>query len=89
MANFVTELDRWAAQEQPSDELRRLVIGWIFSRYDDPYEGVRREPGFENLWFGAVTGTRRAGRVVACSYFIYEASRTVSCGSFATLTWPI
>ena len=89
LANFLPELDRWVAQEQPSDELRRQVIDWIFSRYDDPYQGVRREPDFENLWFGAVPGTRRAGRLVACSYFIYETSRTVACDSFATLTWPI
>ena len=35
-------------------DLRFLVTEWILTRAADPYQGVRREAGFDNLWFGAV-----------------------------------
>lgn len=38
-------------------------------------QGVRREAGFDNLWFGAVPDSEDGkGRVVACSYWIVEAT---------------
>ena len=57
-------------------------------RLDDPYQGMRREPGFENLWV-----LHRAGyapwlgrcRVLL---FIFEATGTVRCNSLGTLSWP-
>jgi hypothetical protein len=87
---FLERLDDWAQREYPSDELRRLVTAWILSRYDDPYQGVRREPGFDNLWFGKIPGSHRSGdgTVVTCSYFINEATHTVQCDNFGTLNLP-
>jgi hypothetical protein len=64
-------------------------LSWLFTRLEDPYVGVRREPTFDNLWFGAVPGSIRAGTVVACSYWIFESSRTVRCDSIATLSLPL
>jgi hypothetical protein len=54
LAGFLDRLDIWADLEKPSDDLRLLVTAWIMTRYDDPYSGVRRADGFENLWFGAL-----------------------------------
>jgi hypothetical protein len=90
LEGFLERLDTWIADESPADDLRLAVTAWILSRMEDPYEGVRREPDFENLWFGAVPGTETtAGTVVACSYWIAEARGTVRCDSFATLSLPI
>jgi hypothetical protein len=90
LAGFLDRLDAWAEQEKPPDDLVLLVTGWIMTRYDDPYRGVRREPGFDDLWFGPVPNSEDgSGQVVACSYWIVERSRTVVCCSFATLNLPL
>ncbi|GAA2104040.1 hypothetical protein [Actinomadura alba] len=53
-------------------------------------ECVHREPGFDNLWYGAVPNSDNvAGQVVICSYWIEEAKRTLRCDSFATLNQPL
>jgi hypothetical protein len=57
LAAFLHHLDTWIKQEQPSDDLRLLVMSWIMTRSDNPYQGVQREPGFDNLWFGAIPGS--------------------------------
>ena len=73
LENFEACLDAWIEHERPSDELRILVTAWVLSRFDDPYVDVRREPSFDNLWFGAVPGSVHGeGRVVVCSYWIHE-----------------
>lgn len=54
LEGFLDRLDAWAEFESPKDDLRLIVTAWILTRYDDPYQGVRREPGFANLWFGAI-----------------------------------
>jgi hypothetical protein len=90
LAAFLHHLDMWTKQEQPSDDLRLRVTAWIMTRYDNPYQGVQREPGFDNLWFGAIPGSiHSSDRVVACSYWIYESTRTVSCNSISTLSLPL
>lgn len=90
IAGFLDRLDAWAEMEKASDDLTLLVTAWILSRYDDPYDGVRREDGFESLWFGPVPGSEDgAGHVVVCSYWIEELTRTVVCYGFATLDLPI
>jgi len=87
--DFEERFDAWVALEQPSPELRVLVLDWILTRQQDPYRGVRREPGFDNLWFGAVPrSSRGTGRAVTCSYWVYEADHTVRCDSFASLSPP-
>lgn len=50
---------------------------------------MRRESGFDNLWWGKVPGTAdNLGRVVTCSYFIYESSSTIQCATFGWHTGP-
>lgn len=90
LAGFLDRLDVWADQEKAADDLKLLVTAWIMTRYDDPYAGVRRAEGFDNLWYGAVPDTEdEFGQVVVCSYWIEERTRTIACDSFATLSLPI
>ncbi len=90
LLGFLERLDQWVARESPADEVRLLVTAWIMSRYDDPYQGVRREGKFPNLWFGPVPESQdRTGRVVACSYWIDEVNHTVRCDSFDTFYLPL
>jgi hypothetical protein len=90
LENFEVCLDAWIELERPSDDLRFLVTAWVLTRFDDPYVGVRREPSFDNLWFGAVPGSVHGeGRVVVCSYWVHESQRMVRCDSVATLNLPI
>ncbi len=90
LKGFVERLDAWAALENPTPELRRHVTAWVFTRYEQPYRGVRREPGFPDLWFGAVpNAVDDQDRVVVCAYYIREAEHAVICESFATLSQPV
>jgi hypothetical protein len=90
LEGFLLRLDAWAELESPTDDLRLLVTAWIMTRYDDPYQGVRREEGFPNLWFGVVPNSDDgSGRVVVCSYWIEESSRVVRCDNFGTLNRPL
>lgn len=83
-------LQTWDDLEQPDDDLRLHVVEWVFSRLDDPYQGVKREPGFPNLWWGVVPGTFHGdGKVVVCSFWIVESERVVRCESLASLSWPV
>jgi hypothetical protein len=89
LEGFLERFDAWAELELPNDDLRFLVMEWILSRSDDPYKGVRREKGFDNLWFGPIPRTAHGkGMVVTCSYWIFESTRTVSCDTFGTLSPP-
>jgi hypothetical protein len=89
LEDFGERLDYWAATQDASPELRRLVATWILTRFDDPYQGVRREPGFPNLWFGQVPGSLHGDHAVFCTYRIFELDRSVRCDNFATLSLPI
>lgn len=90
LERFLSEFDTWAEREDPTVDLRVLVSEWMVGRQDDPYRGVRREPQFENLWWGHVPGSDDGtGRVVVCSYWIVESEHLVRCNSFATLGLPL
>ena len=90
LEGFLNRLDAWAELESPKDDLRLIVTAWILTRYDDPYQGVRREPSFANLWFGAIPNSDDgSGNVVTCSYWIKESSHTVRCDNFGTLSLPL
>jgi hypothetical protein len=89
LRGFLERFDEWVEQDEPDGQLRIAVLDWIFSRAEHPYQGVRREPNFANLWFGAVPTTQREWEVVVCSYWIIEAEHAVRCDRFATLNAPI
>jgi len=65
-ANFETELDAWAELEGVPPDLLLPVLVWVLDRMDDPYDGVQRAEGFENLWHGSVPASYGLvpGRVV-------------------------
>jgi hypothetical protein len=90
LSGFLEQLDAWTERESPPEDQVLLVTAWIMSRFDDPYRGVRREPGFPNLWFGTIPDTDNgSGQVVTCAYWIVESTRTVRCDNFGTLSLPI
>lgn len=82
-------LDEWVDLEGPADWLRVLVLNWLLSRVDDPYDGLRRQPDFDNLWFGVVPGSLHSAQVIACSLWVFEHSHSVRCDRIATLDWPV
>lgn len=87
---FLERFDAWVEREAPTDDLRVIVMDWILTRDDDPYQGVRREEGIPNLWFGRIPNSHDgSGHVVVCSYWIKESSRTVCCDNFGTLSLPL
>ena len=90
LVGFLERLYAWVDLETPEDDLVLIVIAWIMTRFDDPYRGVRRESGFPNLWFGQIPDSDDGtGRVVTCSYWIIESTRTVCCDNFGTLGLPV
>ncbi len=90
LEGFEECLDRWIEIENPPTGLTVLVADWVFTRAEDPYQGVRREVGFDNLWYGPVPGSGHGqGEAVACSYWVEERNRIVRCNSISTLGQPI
>jgi hypothetical protein len=91
LEGFLEHLDIWIESEQPPEDLRLTVTAWLLTRYDDPYQGVQREPDFDNLWFGEIPRTRHdeGTAAVACSYWIIERESVVRCNSIATLPLPL
>lgn len=61
LEKFESGLDAWISLETPDDDMRLVVTAWVLTRFDDPYQGVRRERGFPNLWFGSIPGSDHAG----------------------------
>jgi hypothetical protein len=89
LENFLERLDDWIAREGPAHDLVLVVTAWLLSRMEDPYQGARREAGFDNLWFGVIPNSGdHAGHVVGCSYWIFESRRAVRCDNFGLLNWP-
>jgi hypothetical protein len=86
---FLETFDDWVAREAPASHLRRAVLIWFMSRGEQPYEGVNRAEGFDNLWYGVIPGSFHSGSmVVVCSYWIVESERTLRCDSVAILGLP-
>lgn len=89
LREFGHHLDAWKERDQPSQDLVFHVTRWVFTRGDDPFRGMQREAGFDNLWYGPVPGSYHKGAVVLCSYFILVQEHAVRCDSFATLNRPV
>jgi hypothetical protein len=88
LRGFDRHLDIWIKAFNPDQDLINQVTAWVLSRFEDPYQGVRREDGFDNLWWGHVPLSLRDGTVVVCSYFIHEHAHAVTCNSIAPLSLP-
>jgi hypothetical protein len=89
LTGFSERLDAWIDLEQPDPELRRIVIRWLLTRMDDPYQGARREAGFPNLWWAVIPGSIHSpARVVGCAYWVFAAERTVRCDQISSLSFP-
>jgi hypothetical protein len=90
LVGFAEWISLWEKNEETPGDLVLLVADWIVGRHTDPYSGVQREPGFDNLWFGHIPNTFHGdGLVVCCSYWITETDRVVQCDSIASLHWPV
>lgn len=90
LIGFEERLEEWQRSESADDDLLLIILPWVMSRSEAPYSGMKREPEFDNLWFGPVPNTEDGqGHVVACSYWIEEESHCVRCDSFATLSLPL
>lgn len=90
LVRFLEHLDLWAEVEKPDQDTRLRVTNWVIARHEDPYAGVRREPGFPNLWFGRIPDTfDAAGSVVTCSYFVFESTKVIRCNSIGRLNLPL
>lgn len=88
LERFVERLDQWVEVEQPPEPVRVAVTRAIFTRMEDPYQGVRRVEGHDNYWFGVIPRSTHEGFVVTWSYRIFEAARTVRCDMISTLSAP-
>lgn len=87
---FTERFAMWVERENPSRDVRRVVGAWIVGRYENPYEGVRRNAEIgANYWWGPVPGSEHAGTVVAVTYWIFEDRRLVRCDMISTLNAPI
>ena len=89
LVGFLDNFDQWAGAEDSDQTMRVVVLDWVMTRQESPYQGVRREPSFENLWFGAIPRTARGDQVVVCSYWIEEHDHIVRCDRIATLSLPL
>lgn len=90
LEGFDDHFDDWVLREDPGADLRVLVLDWIMTRHENPYRGVKRESGFDNLWWGQIPESEDGrGNVVICSYFVWVASSTMTCNGIATLSWPV
>jgi hypothetical protein len=88
---FEERFEEWLAAEQLAGygDIELIEWIWIHARAQNPYAGVRREPGFDNLWWGKIPGSVDGrGRVVTCSYFVNESDGTVQCAMFGWHTGP-
>jgi hypothetical protein len=89
LEEFLPRLYVWAEDEFADDDLINVVREWVFTRIDDPYRNAKRSEVAENLWFAQIPRSYRGGRVVTCSFWIYENTRIVSCDGFTSLSVPI
>ncbi len=82
-------LERWRRIDDPGPAVDEAVRRWMNTRRRDPYQGARRETAVDNLWWVEVPGTAAHGRVVVCSFFIFEAERRVQFTSLTYVTQPV
>lgn len=92
LQGFQEWMEIWEKNEPSSavSTSRRIaVLEWMVSRGADPYAGARREHGAPNQWLAKIPGTLHDGHMVVCTFYIYEATKTVRCDMLTTLGLPI
>lgn len=50
---------------------------------------MRRDTNVANQWWGEIGGTEVGGRVVCCTFMVFEAERRLQCTAPATLNQPV
>jgi hypothetical protein len=88
LVRFIEALDDWARRENPDEDVRLIVAAWAFGRQQDPYQGMGREQGHPNLWFGIVPDTATNDDAVTCTCIIDARLRIVWCDNFTALPLP-
>ncbi|HEY5881642.1 MAG TPA: hypothetical protein VIU11_22220 [Nakamurella sp.] len=88
LINVEPALDRWIEIDDP-DELRNVVLNWLLTRLEDPYQGDWESVGRGEPWFGRIPRTLRGDRQAVCAYRIEEGPREIVCDSIAMLSLPI
>jgi hypothetical protein len=89
LARLDETYDAWVDQEEPTVDLRFLVLRWVMSRTDNPFAGARRQRGFPNLWFAVIPqSVNEDGAMVTSTYWVEAADRVVRFDMFATLRPP-
>ena len=89
LVQFRDALNNWRAHEHPTPARWEAVLRWMDARRTDPYEGCRRDPRIDNLWFAEIRGTATVETVVVCSFRVNLARRELVCSNLATLSRPV
>ncbi|GAA2712918.1 hypothetical protein [Actinoplanes palleronii] len=90
LSNFDRWISWWVQECEPPLRINITVRGWVVSRAENPFEGARFVPGFDDLLFAAIPGTLdEAGQVVTCTYRVIRADWTVYCSMIGTASWPV
>ncbi len=82
-------LERWSLIDEPTPAVAETVRRWMNTRRRDPYQGAHRDTTTDNHWWVEVPGTAAQGRVVVCSFFIFEADRRVQLTSLTYQNQPV
>lgn len=87
LGGFLEAFGWWVDTDSPSEHVQNGVLHWISKLYEDPYLFAKRVPDFgdPNFWEARIPGSRDGqGRITICTYWIREATRTVTCSLFGT-----
>lgn len=80
---------QWRELDDPDDLLRQRLIQWLRVCGENPYRRARRDNHIPNHWYAIVPGSERDGRVVVCTYWIEERTKTVRADVIAQLRLPV
>lgn len=89
LEKFEERYEAWAERDKADDELRLVVVNWLMNRHDDPFLGMARQDGFDDLWFGWIPGSGDGrGNMVACSFRADRTRGVIECNDITTLSYP-
>lgn len=83
-------LDRWLSVDNPDLDQQLAVELWLLQQLQDPYRGMTRHGEVHpNLWFGRIPGSEDGCSALACTYFIFEATRVIRYDNICRLPLPM